>query len=221
MFTLKVVEATFQPLGKTQYLIMAIPEIMLERNDKTLSCSIAHNVWTNLTWLEVYIWISVSLLPVSDEAWRTVAGQLSVGAVAPVEAGVVPRVVAAHWNRQLGPPARKHRAGHCKALQYISLEAAAASVVLLGSRRGVREFDGCSVCEMQRISQTGAASFSFLQLPARGTERLRRATGVIRWNIFGNFSRAGCQIREEWKFNDFSSAFSLCLQRKKLPLPAT
>lgn len=50
---------------------------------------------------------SPSLLPVSDEAGGTDARQLSVRAVASVEAGVVARVVAAHGNRQLRPPVRR------------------------------------------------------------------------------------------------------------------
>ena len=47
----------------------------------------------------------VPFLPVSGEAERTVTRQLSVGAVASVEAGVVPGVIAAHGHRQPGPPA--------------------------------------------------------------------------------------------------------------------
>lgn len=43
----------------------------------------------------------IRFLPVSDEARRTLTGQLSVGAVAPVEAGVVSSVITAHRNRQL------------------------------------------------------------------------------------------------------------------------
>lgn len=38
-----------------------------------------------------------------NESWRTVTGQLPVRAVASVEAGVVPFVITAHRNRQLGP----------------------------------------------------------------------------------------------------------------------
>lgn len=75
---------------------MDIYPLNTDRNDKTPGQLIAHIVWMNRTGFEVYIVNCVSLLPVSDEAWGTVAGQLSVGAVASVEAGVVPRVIATH-----------------------------------------------------------------------------------------------------------------------------
>lgn len=181
---------------------MDISEGNSERNAKTLTCWIAHSVWTNLTWLDVYILDRVSLLPVSDEARRTVTGQLPVGAVASIEAGVVPRVIAAHWDRQLGPPARETRkpvtAMHCSASH---LKLAATEVLEGGGVRGgvVESLTAAPSARRKRISQTGAALFSFLQLPTRETERLSRATRVIRLNISGNFSQAGCQIREEWK----------------------
>lgn len=43
----------------------------------------------------------------SDEAGGAVAGQLPVGAVASVEAGVVAGFIAAHGHGQLGPSGRK------------------------------------------------------------------------------------------------------------------
>lgn len=51
--------------------------------------------------------MSFSFLPVSNEARQTVTGQLSVRAVASIEAGVVSRVIAAHRNRQLGRSGRR------------------------------------------------------------------------------------------------------------------
>lgn len=51
--------------------------------------------------------LNTSSIPVSDEAGYTVTGQLSVGAVASIEAGVVSGVVAAHRNRQLRPSGRR------------------------------------------------------------------------------------------------------------------
>lgn len=123
-------------LLQLEELIMDIYHLNTDRNGKTVGPLIAHFVWTDLTRFEVYILNCVSLLPVSDEAWGTVAGQLSVGAVASIEAGVVPRVIATHGNGQLGPSARRHIAGHCNALQYVLLEAA-VSEVLLGSGGGM------------------------------------------------------------------------------------
>lgn len=46
-------------------------------------------------------------LPVPDEAWWTVAGELAGGAVASIEAGVISGVVAAHRNRKLWPSVGK------------------------------------------------------------------------------------------------------------------
>lgn len=47
--------------------------------------------------------VDLLLAPVPDEAWRTVAGELAVGAVASIEAGVISGVIAAHRNRKLWP----------------------------------------------------------------------------------------------------------------------
>lgn len=57
-----------------------------------------------------------SFLPVSSEAEGAVAGQLSVGAVASVEAGVVSGFIAAHRNRKLRPSGweRKTTTSHLK-----------------------------------------------------------------------------------------------------------
>lgn len=53
--------------------------------------------------MTVHFLLVFSFLPVPNEARRTVTGQLSVSAVASVEAGVVPGVVSTHRNWQLGP----------------------------------------------------------------------------------------------------------------------
>lgn len=51
--------------------------------------------------------IYFSFLPVSSESGWTVTGQLSLCAVASIEAGVVPGVISTHRNRQLRPSGRR------------------------------------------------------------------------------------------------------------------